>query len=493
MGRLVFFAIAVVLVRIFGLANKEETRPGFFLLAQWIVLASAALVAVMLVRQGQPLGFVMLPLVAVLMFPWPLARRFAIPRGRWRMAWFLTRASAWTWYDDNKGGATVAAAWAATKARDRARAIAFVEKQCEGDAGPATLFATGLLAQARGDLPAARRWVASLCEFEGKVAPRMARSLALEWCAAEAASRGAWEQIPRWADDREATAATKFLGAVARRLTAKAPVPSDDELRRLAKRMPKSLQPLLARALAAASEATPTTEPIDVPAPPPIPEGSPHEIALQLHARLLAADAKSVRMPALDRVTSAWDRLLRDAAFVASVRTRASALGTDVDAIAKLRERIDRDLLDVVWAGDVAIGEDELVPGRSTSRWSEDTFGRLRSRLHQRALDELEVAADTLHARAKARRALPIHEEWREWLALRGAYERAVAMTGIRLRRLAFEAVHGPACALAAWLWNDRKQRTHAHQMFRWLLREAEIVDDAEAIALQRRNVDCGS
>ena len=485
MGRLLFFAVAVVLVRIFGLANKEETRPGFFLLAQWIVLASAGLVAVILARQGHPLGFVMLPLVAVLMFPWPLARRFAIPRGRWRMAWFLTRASAWTWYDDNKGGATVAAAWAATKARDRARAIAFVEKQCEGDAGPATLFATGLLAQARGDMASARRWVASLCEFEGKVAPRMARSLALEWCAAEAASRGAWDTIPRWADDREATPATKFLGAVARRLTTKAPVPSDDELRRLARRVPKSMQPLLARALAAACEPMPATEPADLPAPPPIPEGSPHEIALQLHARLLAADPRSVRMPALDRVTAAWDRLLRDAAFVASVRTRATALGTDVDALAKLRERIDRDLLDVVWQGDVAIGEDE--------HRREDTLGRLRGRLHQRALDELEVAADTLQARAKARRALPIHEEWREWLALRGAYERAVAMTGIRLRRLAFEAIHGPACALAAWLWNDRKQRTHAHQIFRWLLREAEIVEDAEAIALQRRNVDCGT
>ncbi len=486
-SRLVFFAAGLALARLFGLANKEDSRPGFFLLAQWIVLGSCGFAAWMMAMRGELLGILVLPFVAISLFPWPIVVRFAIPGGHWRLAFFLTRAAAWTWYDDNQGGATVAAAWASLRARDRARATAFVERLCErGDAGPASLLATGLLAQARGDLDAARRWIASLCEFEGKVAPRMARTLALQWCAADAASRGAWSSIAKWAGDRDANRATRFLGAVAARLEGRAPVPTDAELRKGARGLPRGLGPLLERALATPAEPrVPASETIEAPPIPLVPEGSAHEVALQLHARLLATEPSAVRFAAIDRVTAAWDRLLRDPGFAAKVRARAAALGTSVDALAKLKERVDRDLLDVVCAGDVAMGEDELR--------RDDTLGRLRGRLHQRLLDELEVAADTLQVRVKSRRALAVHEEWREWLALRGAYERAVALTGMRLRRLAFEAVHGPACALAAWLWNDRKQRTHAHQMFRWLLREAELVEDAEAIALQKRNVDCGT
>jgi hypothetical protein len=485
MLRLVLFVVGLGLAHLFGITNKEESRPGFFLLAQWIVLSSLLVVMLVLAASGDPLGVLGTPFVLLWFFPWPIARRVAIARGYWRTAWFMTRASAWTWYDDNRGGAVVAAAWASLRAPDRDAAIAFVERQCEhDDVGPASLLATGLLAQARGDLDGARRWITSLCEFEGKAPPRYARVLALQWCAAEAAGRGAWSSIATWADDREADRATKWLGLVARRLEGRAPVPSDHELRRGARRLPPGLRPLLDRALASPCEPrAPETV-----APPPIaamPVGSTHEIALQLHARVLAAEPRATRLTSIERVASAWDRLLRDDTFAARVRARATALGSGVDALVRLRERIDRDLLDVVWSGDVAIGEDELR--------RDDTLGRLRGKLHQRLLDELEVHADALSMRVKARRALPVHEEWREWLALRGAHDRAVALTGMRLRRLAFEIIHGPACALAAWLWNDRKQRVHAHQLFRWLLREAEVVDDAEAIALQRRNVDCGT
>ena len=116
----------------------------------------------------------------------------------------------------------------------------------------------------------------------------------------------------------------------------------------------------------------------------------------------------------------------------------------------------------------------------------------MRRTLGQRLLDELEVVADALKTRVRTRRALAIHEEWREYLTLRGTYQSAVAMTGPVLQRLAFPCVNESICALAVWLWNDRKNRVHAHQMFRWLLSEAEKCEDAEAIALHKRNVECG-
>ncbi|MBC8068646.1 MAG: hypothetical protein IAG13_09965, partial [Deltaproteobacteria bacterium] len=130
---LVLFAAGLGLAHLFGLANKEESRPGFFLLAQWVVLLSLLYVTVMLALRGDPRGWVGIPFVLLWHFPWPFVRAVAIPRGWWRIAWLMTRASAWTWYDDNRGGSVVAAAWASLRARDRAAALAFVERRCERD------------------------------------------------------------------------------------------------------------------------------------------------------------------------------------------------------------------------------------------------------------------------------------------------------------------------------------------------------------------------
>lgn len=39
-------------------------------------------------------------------------------------------------------------------------------------------------------------------------------------------------------------------------------------------------------------------------------------------------------------------------------------------------------------------------------------------------------------------------------------------------------------------MWNERKQYLLANSVFAWLLAEAVLVGDAEAIELQRRNWD---
>jgi hypothetical protein len=77
-------------------------------------------------------------------------------------------------------------------------------------------------------------------------------------------------------------------------------------------------------------------------------------------------------------------------------------------------------------------------------------------------------------------------------LAARMAVISPWSLGGLPLRRLAFSTVHGPVCGLAVWLWNTRAERAIANAMFGWLLAEAIIVDDAEAIRLQERNVGCG-
>jgi hypothetical protein len=437
--------------------------------------------------EGSLVAAAALVLALALAMPWPIARRIAIPRGWWRVARALVRSSAWVWYDDNRGGALVAAAWAAVRARGPASALQFVERGCEKHAtgGAALILASGLACAARGDREGARRLIASVVEFEGLAGPNMARRLAVEWCAADAAARGDWDRVLAVARV-DGTAASKWLGLVAARLLGASPMPTDVQLRAGWRRVGgrAALRPLLERALAIPPEVR--ERPSDPPGPRPrarLPDGDPHAVALRMHAALLADDAS--RVEHVEALGRAWDRVLDDRAFTDRARARAKELGAGGDPLAQLRERIDAELLDHVVEHAIALGDDD-VPATGA------TFERVRRRLHTRLLDELDVVADALASRVKRKRAQAVHEEWREWLALRGHYERAVAMTGLGLRRHAFAIVHGPACSLAAWLWNERKAKVHAHQMFRWLLREAEIVEDEAAIQLQRRNVDCG-
>jgi hypothetical protein len=489
MSAAITFAVALSLARLLGMANGEDTRPGFFCLLQWLLLAGIVLVATLALADGSLVAAFALAAALVLAFPWAIARRVAIPRGWWRVARALVRSSAWVWYDDNRGGALVAAAWASVRAGGPAAALRFIDRECEAHpaGGSALVLASGLAASARGDLDGARRLIASVVEFEGPVGPAMARRLAIEWCAAEAATRGDWERVAELGRDARGTAASRWLGLVAARLLGATPLPSDDELRRRWRRVPHrdALRSLLDRALATAPVAR--ERPADPPGPRPrarLPDGEPHAVALRMHAELVAGD-RAVRVEHVEALGRAWDRVLGDRDFAGRASARATELGAKGDALERLRERVDGELLAVVVARGLTIGDDD---GPTTGA----TFERVRRRVHTRLLDELELTADALASRVKGRRAQPIHEEWREWLALRGQYERAVAMTGLGLRRHAFATVHGPACSLAAWLWNDRKAKVHAHQMFRWLLREAELVEDEAAILLQRRNVDCG-
>ncbi|MCA9698674.1 MAG: hypothetical protein KC431_14205, partial [Myxococcales bacterium] len=148
-----------------------------------------------------------------------------------------------------------------------------------------------------------------------------------------------------------------------------------------------------------------------------------------------------------------------------------------------LRDQVRDDLLALVRAA-----------GLELHQLADDSelLGRAARELHSQLLDGLETATSALEARVSARRELPAIDEWHSFLAIREQYAEAAALGGADLRRLAFQEVHGPLCSLAVWLWNERSERAVGNAMFQWLLAEAVIVDDAEAIRLQERNVKCG-
>jgi hypothetical protein len=437
---------------------------------------------------------------AIVLFPWPIARTILIPRGRIKLAWAITRLSFWVWARDVRGGAVIAASWAAVRRAQGGspldpELVAWIERRRNTQAkvrwrlGGSGIVATGLLAEARQDRASARRLLGSVAELAEPTRPARAVALASEWLCAEAMERGAWREVEFVARTAPiSTRRLKFFGSVAARLTGIAPVPSTSRLRWHWLLAPDraATRELLRRATE-----TPTrdderaTSKASRVQPPPPSDDDPLRWALTLHAFTLARAPAELDRDDLARLGQAWDRALADPKLAHRLSERGLALGSHEleRSPERLGELVREDLLALVRAAGLELGQ-----LGDTS----ELLNRAARRLHAELLDDLEITANALESRVKGKRELPAIDEWQTFLALREQYAAAVAVGGLELRRLAFQDVHGPVCSLAVWLWNDRSERALGNAMFHWLLAEAIVVDDAEAIRLQERNVDCG-
>jgi hypothetical protein len=440
-------------------------------------------------------------LATVVLFPWPIARLWLIPRGHARLAWMVTRLSFWVWRRDVAGGALIASSWALARAAQRGvvpspRLVASIERRLGATSkhskrwtlGGAGIVAAGLLAEARHDRVQARRLIASAGELAEPTWPRAAIQFAWEWLCAEAMTRGAWREVEflgRTAPVESRSLA--FIGSVAARLTGIAPLPNDLLLQWRWFAAPRRLatRELLRRAVAAPATARKVDDRLHDRPAPALPDGSPLLAAMTLHAHSLAGDPKRVTRAEVARLAQLWDAALEDPRLGQQIEGRGEALGSHASLRSSetLADSVREDLLAMIRAANLDLGalgdESELL-------------GRAARRLHGELLDGLEVAIGALESRVEATRALPAIDEWQSFLSVREQYAEAVSLGGLPLRRLAFSTVHGPVCGLAVWLWNTRAERAIGNAIFSWLLAEAIIVDDAEAIRLQERNVGCG-
>ena len=214
--------------------------------------------------------------------------------------------------------------------------------------------------------------------------------------------------------------------------------------------------------------------------------------ALTRHAAVLTKPIAAVEGADLLTLGRAWDAILEDRAAERILAERALLLGADTSArtLARLREAVEEDLTALVLAREIAL--DALHERGAATTASSPTIDRVRRRVRDHLLVSVESASDALRRRIDEKRELPAVDEWREWTTLRLAYEHGVRLAGLDFRRLAFYKVHSDITSLAVWLFNDRTQRPLGNAMFKWLLDEATILDDARAIALQTKNVACG-
>jgi hypothetical protein len=428
-----------------------------------------------------------IPLGIALCFPWTVTRRVFIPLGWPRWASRFGNLSMASWGSDPRGGQALAAAWALLRARNpSAEERALVEAKLEEADSPlrgAGIVAHGLMAASRGDLETARVLCRSVSLLDRRVAPRLARKLALEWCLADAAAHGRWREVLELSQKGSGSySLAAFFRASARRLLAEP----------RAGRFPLVMWwvlalrwwvtwPLLKRAwlppprrfslLDLEAGETQAAEPL--------------ARALELHAALARVPVGHEAM-ALSAAAVAWDEALSSPKVQDLAAERAQGPGPQAgpEALDVLGDEVAEELAAWALAREVRLAQ--LEPG---SDMAENVAYRVRNEL----LERIESAAQDVSYRLAERRPLSSEEEWRHFLALQHQCTLATNLGGLEVRRLAFDAVNVPLCNLGAWLFNERQEKAIANGMFRWLLEESRDVGTEEDCRRYQNNVGCGA
>lgn len=490
---LAFVTIAVLLptllhrweyARISPHLPRKPWANGVWAIVLALILCFVGALFVLSIARGHASNLVPLSLIVLLLVPWGITRAVLIPLGAWRAAWNLTQLAGWMWRGDVAGGQFVAGTWALLRRRvpDPA-AIAWLGArrdelpQLEGSG----VLGCALLADVLGDREQARRLMRSVASFDDVHCPPIARYLANEWRISDAAARGDWAEVELLGRSlHRRSRAARLLGGIAARLIGYPPVPGNLQLIALWLLAPSRARNfgLLVRALATPPGpewSKPTTRTIAKPIDP--------DVLLATHARTLVQPR--VVTSQLLALASAWDRVLSEPGLREQTVRRALALrGGDPDQVlAKLGRQVELDLASLARTARVPLATLEEAQG---------ALRRVARELRHELLDDLALACEALDRRVRDRRALPGLDELREFLAVQEQYERVHRLGGGELLRIAFSQAHDPLCNLAVWLWDERGETAIANAMFRWLLHEATIVGDEEAVGLQRRNVACG-
>lgn len=478
----------LIFLRLHHSALDDRRRDRTWRYLAWSVLAgasaaaclAAALFAALLFWSlgWWPLAIVVGALLALPALVPIVVRHALVPRGHVRAAYYLAR-TAYT--HDSEAYAQCVAAWAHACAPTPApadEAWLAARRDRRIPLGDAEVVSTALVAAARGDAVTARQLMRSALEL-AENHPAV-RELAGEWLACDAVARGAWAELAadaaaaRW----PATPLALLLEGIAMQRCGAPAAPSELELRArwlLAphRRATRALliDPTPAPAPPVAAAATePAPEPAAV-ARPPLPR------AVAAHLGFGSAPSAA----ALAATVQAWDVALADDTTRAWLARRALELDAPLGAV----DRAVRDVARAVTDELARIADGARLPAPAAHG---AVGSALAHRLRHGRLDALEAAFARWGQRRHDQTAHAPIDEWREWVALRAAYDAAAAAGGLELRRLAFQHAYATASNMSAWLWNTRHEYALSHAISCWLRDEALAVGDTEAIELCTRN-----
>jgi hypothetical protein len=342
------------------------------------------------------------------------------------------------------------------------------------------LVAGATLALAQGRDAHARRLFETVFELDPKAVSRRAEHVAREWLVLDAAEGGDWQRAHELASSGRRTRLVRFVGAVAAIAVGESSrwpelwwllAPNRRFNTRILERV-RAHRERLARKQKPAPRATAAAS-----------EVASASAALRQYVEVMAradVDAGSV----LSTIAGA-EALDGDADLRHRARARSRALGIEDqadEAVRELQRAIRADLAEL--ARDQQLPLDQV---RDAGALGIEVAATLRDEL----MGEVEVAFDALADRVAADRKLPPVDELAEWAALVDSYRAAVGRGG-DVRQLLWPHVHPIACDYGVWLHRSSRHRVSGNAVFRFLLDEAQLLEDVSAIELQQSNVDVG-
>lgn len=344
--------------------------------------------------------------------------------------------------------------------------LAFIERALEASAarGPTGLAATALVAALRGDNETTRAIFHWIDASPRQLFSARIRRIASRWLVADHARRGDFAGLAKRMRGRAFLSWTTppfcvFLGRAASRIARIGPLPSDHDLRGAFRLVTNRAltRPLLERALAKKSQAIESE----------LPETPSLAHILRAHLAWLREEG--------DRRTQ-LERLLAVCRACDALR----AVNQDLDeGTARVLAQIEADL---AWT----TAERGICVERLAKKSA--TLDAVFDRICESLFLEIDARLDQLRARVGEKREMRVIDEWIEWASLHQVISRAYRIGGERLRQGSFADVHDAVCGYAAWLFNECRFYLLAHGIFRWLLIEAEWMNDEEAISIQRQN-----
>ncbi len=472
----------IVLFRLQRLALDARRRDRTWHYLAWSVLAGLLAALLLVVLAGTVLVLVSVDLwwLAVLLVTvagvplvqQQLMRHIVVPRGWHRFAFWLGHVGT---ARDSDADALAFSAWAQLRAPSPAGEVWIAARRDRRKPlGDAEIVTTALLAAGRGDAETCRRLLRSTLDIVEH--HPLVRELAGEWLACDAAERGAWDELAADAAAARfpATPLAYLLEGIAAARCGNGPSRVELYARWLIAPHRRATLPLLARA-----DAPVEVGPVDV-APVAIdeaPDGAlPRAIAAHLALARTPVDATL-----LAAAVAAWDAALADADTRAWLARRAleldAPLGAALRAVHDVGAAATDELARIAETRTLGAPPARGVVGEPLAR-----------RLRHGRLDALEAGFSRWADRRHDGTARCPIDEWREFVALRAAYETAVAAGGLDLRRLAFPHAYKTGVAMAVWLWNSRDEYALSHAISAWLAGEALAVGDSEAIDVCNRN-----
>jgi hypothetical protein len=314
-----------------------------------------------------------------------------------------------------------------------------------------------------------------------------------KWLMAQAVGKGQWRNAVRLGRDRITVSGwSHALTTLAARLGGIDPVPPNWRVwfAWVSTWHWRATWPMLQQALASPRAGSPATGPgqADAEGPAPPPADLPQALRRLVQALGAETQDQAQDTPVLAQAIAATMAWFDSASTRARIEQRAaqssSSLRPSVDAVLlACQERLVELIVPLLECRPQlaqVLGDAAVEPGSQAA--CAQAVRRARDRLHA----DIEVQCADYLERTTAQKNFEGFVEHRTWVGVRDAADRLLALDPSSEHAL-FQTMFLPVCNFAAFLFNQRKQRLLAYEMFSWL--HIHAGGDAEGQALLARNV----